>query len=425
MSTLLGKIIADFTTSLATGMAVGATSVTLQSATDDDNITLPAGHYFFAIDGDNAQKEHISCDLSGTSLTNIKSLSRQGVETSGCVRTHRVGSSITLTDFAHIKYINDLVSGATNLNASVPLGYDGTATISTANQLATKAYVDGVAIAGGADASTTVKGISKLSVAPVSPTAPIAVGDNDARLPTAAQVGYIPTSAQKDGLAATTTPATTNLFVTQKDFQKGAEKYAADAGSNDTYAITLSPALASYTAGSVFCFKANTVNTGPATLNINSVGALNILRVDGSALANGDIAAGQFVQVVIVDGSNCRMISPLANAPKFAAGTDSSWTMATGSGNLVLAHGLGRTPRFVRITAFTPSSSYTGGGQAVCVATYDGTTQAGSISFTASGASPHTQNATVTCDATNITLAFTRGGTNGTDQITILWEAIA
>ena len=44
--------------------------------------------------------------------------------------------------------------------------------------------------AGGSDASTTVKGITKLSVAPVSPTAPIAVGDNDprnsdARTPTA------------------------------------------------------------------------------------------------------------------------------------------------------------------------------------------------------------------------------------------------
>lgn len=35
---------------------------------------------------------------------------------------------------------------------------------------------------GAADASTTTKGISKLSVAPVSPTSPIAVGDNDERV---------------------------------------------------------------------------------------------------------------------------------------------------------------------------------------------------------------------------------------------------
>jgi microcystin-dependent protein len=36
-----------------------------------------------------------------------------------------------------------------------------------------------------ADASATVKGVTKLSVAPASPTAPIAVGDNDPRLTTA------------------------------------------------------------------------------------------------------------------------------------------------------------------------------------------------------------------------------------------------
>jgi len=39
--------------------------------------------------------------------------------------------------------------------------------------------------AGESDASTTVKGVTKLSVAPVSPTNPIAVGDNDTRLLTA------------------------------------------------------------------------------------------------------------------------------------------------------------------------------------------------------------------------------------------------
>lgn len=35
-----------------------------------------------------------------------------------------------------------------------------------------------------ADASTTVKGVTKVSVAPASPTAPIAIGDNDPRVPT-------------------------------------------------------------------------------------------------------------------------------------------------------------------------------------------------------------------------------------------------
>ena len=161
MATKLGVIIADFETTLATLLDVGGTTATLQTATDDDGVSLPSGQYFFTIDGDNPDssvKEHIVCTLSGTSLSSIKSVSRQGAQTTGAARKHRVGATVKITDFAHIRYINDLVSGATTFNASVPLGYDGTATISTSNQLATKAYVDGVAVAGAPDASTTVKG---------------------------------------------------------------------------------------------------------------------------------------------------------------------------------------------------------------------------------------------------------------------------
>lgn len=149
MSTKLGTILADFTTTLATDTAVGATSATLSSATDDDGVALPAGRYFFTIDGDNSSKEHISCDLSSTAITNIKSLSRQGVETTGVARKHRIGAAVSLTDFGHIKFINDLVSGATSLNSAAPLGYDGAPASLSGNQLATVTYVLGV-VNGGA-----------------------------------------------------------------------------------------------------------------------------------------------------------------------------------------------------------------------------------------------------------------------------------
>lgn len=53
--------------------------------------------------------------------------------------------------------------------------------------------IDQIVAAGAQDASTTTKGITKLSVAPVSATAPIAVGDNDPRL------GYlVPTGGMMD-----------------------------------------------------------------------------------------------------------------------------------------------------------------------------------------------------------------------------------
>ncbi len=148
MSTLLGKVLADFTTSLATDISIGGTIATLSSATDDDGVALPSGRYFFTLDGTNTSKEHISCDLVGTALTNIKSVSRQGVETTGAVRKHRIGTTVSLTDFAHLKYINDLIAGNTTLNSAAPLGYDGAPASLTGNQLATVNYVLGVVNGG-------------------------------------------------------------------------------------------------------------------------------------------------------------------------------------------------------------------------------------------------------------------------------------
>jgi hypothetical protein len=163
MATLLGKIIADFRTQLATKLSIGASSVTLQSATDDDGVALPAGQYYFTIDGENSQKEHIYATLSGTSLTSIYSVSRQGARSANAVREHRVGASVVITDFAHIKNLNDLLDGTTDWNALVPLKYDANPTISNNAHLATKKYVDDVAIAGAPDATETVKGIIELA----------------------------------------------------------------------------------------------------------------------------------------------------------------------------------------------------------------------------------------------------------------------
>lgn len=202
MSTKLPAVlIADYTSQLATAISVGGTTATVALNTDDDGVTIPDGLIYLSVDGGNASKEHISAVKTGANLASIQSVSRQGALTSGVARAHRIGATVALTDFATIKYMNDLLTGTTSLNASTPLGYDGTASVTTANQLATKAYVDGVAIAGAADSSTTVKGISKLSTAPVSGTNPIVVGDNDTR---------VPTQNENDALVGTSGTATSS-----------------------------------------------------------------------------------------------------------------------------------------------------------------------------------------------------------------------
>ena len=141
------QVVADLTLQLATQIDVGGTTATLQSNVDDDGVTLQNGLYYFTLNNGTSIKEHISCTKTGTSLTAIKTVSRQGVETSGVLRRHRVGASVIMTDFATYK-----------------------------------AYIDGIALQGAVDSSISAKGIVKMSVAPVLADSPIAVGDNDPRL---------------------------------------------------------------------------------------------------------------------------------------------------------------------------------------------------------------------------------------------------
>lgn len=96
--------------------------------------------------------------------------------------------------------------------------------------------------------------------------------------------------------------------------------YCADAGSTDTYACSASPVPTGYVTGGLYRFKANTANTGTASINFNSLGAKTIVKVTSgitTTLADNDIRAGQFVDLVY-DGTNMQMQSMLGNA---ASGT--------------------------------------------------------------------------------------------------------
>lgn len=80
------------------------------------------------------------------------------------------------------RYNDETVTGDWTFSTRAPL--IPTETSSDTGRAGSIGYINSVAIAGAPDASTTVKGISKLSTAPVSPTDPIAVGTNDTRMPT-------------------------------------------------------------------------------------------------------------------------------------------------------------------------------------------------------------------------------------------------
>ena len=85
-----------------------------------------------------------------------------------------------------------------------------------------KEYIDGIAIAGSPDSTTSVKGIGKVSVAPADPAAPIFVGDNDPRVPTA---------DENDALAGggdLGTPSSANKYATQEYVDSDVQEFSSD-----------------------------------------------------------------------------------------------------------------------------------------------------------------------------------------------------
>lgn len=84
------------------------------------------------------------------------------------------------------------------------------------SEIATKGYVDGVAIAGAPTMTTTVRGIAKLSVVAASTTNPIVVGDNDTRVSPVSLAAL--TSGEVAALVGSFgTPTTTNRYLTELD----------------------------------------------------------------------------------------------------------------------------------------------------------------------------------------------------------------
>ena len=84
-----------------------------------------------------------------------------------------------------------------------------------------------------------------------------------------------------------------------------------DAGASDTYTCTPTPTVTSLT-NVLVLFTPNTVNTGAATLQIDSTTATSIVKASGNvttALRDGDLQAGQKVWLRH-DGTNFQLMSP-------------------------------------------------------------------------------------------------------------------
>jgi hypothetical protein len=80
------------------------------------------------------------------------------------------------------------------------------------------------------------------------------------------------------------------------------------AGTADAKTLTYSVAPAAYYNGQRFAFLANTTNTGSATLNVNSLGAVTIKKDVSGTLTNlsaSDMVSGMFVEVAYNTAGAC------------------------------------------------------------------------------------------------------------------------
>lgn len=118
--------------------------------------------------------------------------------------------------------------------------------------------------------------------------------------------------------------------------------YGDDTASDDDYEVALTDDDVAYDAGLMVAFKAATVNTGAATLNINSLGAKTIKKNSTEDLSSGDIAADQIV-IVVYDGTYFQLLTPTigainhqantTNAIKSGVMTQAGWGFIQGNGS--------------------------------------------------------------------------------------------
>lgn len=91
---------------------------------------------------------------------------------------------------------------------------------------------------------------------------------------------------------------------------EGRVTYVAAGGSSGTYTVTLTPALTAYTTGLRLSLKMPEINSGACTLNVNSLGARSIKRVDGTDPSSGDFVLNGIAEFVY-DGTNFVMVSQI------------------------------------------------------------------------------------------------------------------
>lgn len=96
-----------------------------------------------------------------------------------------------------------------------------------------------------------------------------------------------------------------------REFQVNAVRVLASVAGTNTITGSMTPALTSYSTGMMVIFKPANDNTGTVTININALGAKNIVKGDVLALGSGDLQASA-IHFLIYDGVDFVCLNPMS-----------------------------------------------------------------------------------------------------------------
>lgn len=108
-----------------------------------------------------------------------------------------------------------------------------------------------------------------------------------------------------NGTVSTDAAAYGQVTAASSTAQSGSQQWLTSVAGTNTITASLS-GVTSYTSGLTVRFTASGANTGATTLNINSIGVINLIRADGVALATGDLLSGGTYET-IYDGTSFKL----------------------------------------------------------------------------------------------------------------------
>lgn len=129
-------------------------------------------------------------------------------------------------------------------------------------------------------------------------------------------------------------------YASAADVQDGSLTYLTSVAGTNTITAIGPVGMAAYAAGQVFRFISANSNTGATTLNINSIGAIALVKLNGSPLVAGDIPSGAMLSVAY-DGTNFQLQSTLG-VSSFSAGATGFTPSTATTGAVTLAGVLGK-----------------------------------------------------------------------------------